>query len=204
MGPLMTELTGAAMTNQALLDYLHGNWGWVALRGFAAVVFAVLAFAWPGLTLVVLTLFWGAYALIDGVLALIAAFRVRDRGKPMWMLVLVGVLGVGAGVATFAWPGMTAVLLLTFIAAWAIAIGIAQIVVALRIRKEIDNEWYLIGSGALSILFGVLMALSPGAGAVAVVWFVAAYAGVFGLLLMSFGFRLRRLATNKPAAGNAE
>src|SRR6476619_2481174 len=145
------------MNRIRMLDQLSQNWGWIELRGVAAVIFGVLAFAWPGITLVVLTLFFGAYVLTDGIFALMAAYGRREGRRPVWPLVLVGLLGVAAGVTTFLWPEMTALLLLMFIAVWALFIGIFQIAAAIRLRKEIDNEWMLGASGALSVLFGVLM-----------------------------------------------
>ncbi|HEX4987053.1 MAG TPA: HdeD family acid-resistance protein [Burkholderiales bacterium] len=185
-----------------MLDQLRANWGWIALRGAAAAVFGLAAFAWPGFTLVLLTIAWGAYALVDGAFALVAGFRLRDGGKPMWALILVGALGVGAGILTLLWPGMTALALLMFIAAWAIVTGIFQIVAAVRVRREIDNEWMLILSGALSVVFGVLMVLSPGAGALAVTWLIGAYAFVFGILLLILAFRLKGMnAAPAPTPG---
>jgi uncharacterized membrane protein HdeD (DUF308 family) len=174
-----------------MLEDLKRNWGWIVVRGVAAVIFGLLAFAWPAITLAVLVLFWGAYALADGVLALIAAFRVRDRGKPFWALLIVGVLGVLAGLLTFFWPGVTALVLLSFIAAWALVMGIFQIVAAIRLRKAIEREWMLALSGVLSVIFGALMFWNPGAGALAVVWAIAAYAIVFGALLIALGFKLK-------------
>ena len=123
-----------------MLELLRRNWGWVVLRGVAAVLFGLLAFALPGITLAVLVLIWGAYAIVDGVLALIAAYRVRDRGRPFWSLLIVGLLGIVAGVVTFLWPVMTALLLLMFIAAWAVVMGIFQIIAAIRLRKVIQNS----------------------------------------------------------------
>jgi len=181
------------MNHIRLLDQLSRNWGWIALRGVAAVIFGVLAFAWPGVTLVVLALFFGAYALIDGIFALVAAYRGREGSTPVWPLVLIGLLGVAAGIATFLWPELTALALLMFIAAWALLIGIAQIAAAIRLRKEIDNEWMLGASGALSVLFGALMIASPGAGAVAVAWIIGAYAIAFGVMLIALGFRLKKV-----------
>lgn len=170
---------------------LKRNWGWIVVRGGAAVIFGVLAFLWPAMTLAVLVLLWGAYALADGVLALLAAVRVRERGKPFWALLIVGVLGIVAGILTFFWPGITALVLLAFIAAWALAMGVFQIVAAIRLRKVIENEWLLALSGVLSVIFGALMLWRPGAGALAVVWIVASYAIVFGVLLIALGFRLK-------------
>jgi uncharacterized membrane protein HdeD (DUF308 family) len=182
------------MNHIRVLDQLSKNWGWIALRGAAAVIFGVLAFAWPGVTLVVLTLLFGAYALTDGVCALVAAYWRREGRKPVWPLVLIGVLGVSAGIITFVWPEMSALALLMFIAVWAVFVGVFQIAAAIRLRKEIDNEWMLGLSGALSLLFGLLMIVSPGAGAVAVAWMIGSYAIIFGVLLIALGFRLKKVA----------
>ena len=182
-----------------MLEHLSRNWGWVVLRGVAGVLFGVLAFLWPGITLAMLVIVWGAYALADGILALIAAYRVRDQGKPFWSLVVVGLLGIAAGIVTFIWPGMTALVLLLFIAAWAFVMGIFQIIAAIRLRKEIQNEWLLGLSGVLSVLFGIIMFVQPGAGALAVIWVIAAYAIVFGILLIWLGLRLKKRSERGPA-----
>ena len=187
------------MLLQDALEHLGRNWGWVALRGLVAVLFGIGAFVWPGLTLAVLVLIWGAFALIDGVLALIAAFRIRDRGKPFWSLVVVGVLGIIAGVLTIIWPEITALALLMLIAAWAFVMGIFQIIAAIRLRKAIENEWLLGLSGLLSVIVGVLLFLRPGEGAVALIWVIAGYAVVFGVLLLILGFRLKTLHDRAPA-----
>jgi uncharacterized membrane protein HdeD (DUF308 family) len=184
-----------------LLGYLGRNWGWVVLRGVAAVLFGVLAFAWPGITLAALVIVWGAYALADGVLALVAAYRVRDQGQPFWSLLIVGLLGIAAGIVTFIWPGMTALLLLMFIAAWAIVMGVFQIVAAIRLRKEIRGEWLLGLSGVLSVLFGVVMFVQPGTGALAVIWAIGSFAIVFGVLLIWLGFKLKQRAGAASARG---
>jgi uncharacterized membrane protein HdeD (DUF308 family) len=182
------------MANEALLDQLGRNWGWIALRGVAAVIFGVLAFAWPGATLFVLVLFWGAYVLAEGIFALIAAFRVRDQGKPMWTFVAIGILGIAAGIVTFLWPGITALTLIIFIAVWAFFMGIFQIIAAIRLRKEIEHEWLLGLSGVLSVIFGAVMMARPVEGLVAVVWVIAAYSIVFGILLIVLAFRLKNRA----------
>ena len=177
---------------------LGRNWGWIVVRGVAAVIFGVLALLLPGITLAALVLVWGAYALADGVLALIAASRIRDRGKPFWALLIVGILGIGAGILTFIWPAMTALVLLAFIAAWSLAMGVFQIIAAIRLRKTIEHEWLLGLSGLLSVIFGLLMLISPGAGALAVLWVIGAYAIVFGVLLIALGLKLRS-HTNHPS-----
>ena len=177
--------------NDTMWSDLGRNWGWIVVRGIAAVIFGVLALVLPGITLAALVLLWGAYALADGIIALIAAFRIRDRGKPFWALLVVGILGIAAGILTFIWPGMTAIVLLAFIAAWSLVMGIFQIIAAVRLRKSIENEWLLGLSGLLSVIFGVLMLINPGAGALAVIWVIGAYAIVFGVLLIALGLKLR-------------
>lgn len=168
------------------------HWGWVVLRGVAAIAFGVLALMLPAAALGALVLLWGAYALVDGVLELVWAYRLRDvEGATRWPLILVGLLGVAAGLVTFVWPGITAFMLLMVIAFWAVAIGILQIAAAIRIRKLVEREWLLALSGVVSVAFGVLMFMRPGAGALAVVWMIAFYAILFGILLVGFGLRLR-------------
>jgi uncharacterized membrane protein HdeD (DUF308 family) len=191
------------MPNQAFLDLLGKNWGWIALRGAAAVIFGVLAFAWPVKALFVLVLFFGAYALVEGVSALVMAFRVRDGGRPMWTFVVIGLLGIAAGVVTFFWPGITALALLTLIAVWAFFMGIFQIAAAIRLRKEITHEWLLGLSGLLSVVFGVAMLARPVEGMIAIVWVIAAYSIVFGILLLVLGFRLKNRASGGGAMAPA-
>jgi uncharacterized membrane protein HdeD (DUF308 family) len=173
-----------------MLHALAKCWWLVLLRGIAGIVFGILAFVWPGLTLAVLILLYGAYALVDGVFALIAAFTGAAKPVPTWWLVVVGLAGIAAGLVTFFWPGVTALVLIFFIGGWAIAHGIFEIVGAIKLRKEIDNEWWLILAGALSVLFGIIVIAAPGAGALALVWVIGAYSLVFGVLLVGLSLRL--------------
>lgn len=175
------------------LNTLGQNWWLLLLRGLAAIAFGVFACVWPGVTLVSLALVWGAFAFVDGVSALWLGWQARDSGTPMWPSVLIGVLGIAAGLYTFVTPAFTALALLMLIAAWAIVTGALQIVTAIRVRKEIPNEWLLILSGALSVLFGGMMIASPGSGALAVLWIIAAFAIVYGALLIGVAFRLKKL-----------
>lgn len=175
-----------------MLHALARCWWLILLRGIAGIAFGILAFAWPGITLLTLILFYGAYALIDGILALLAVAGGGAGATPRWWLVLIGIAGIAAGIATFLWPGLTAILLIYFIGAWSIVHGVFEIVGAVQLRKEIDNEWWLILAGALSVLFGILVVALPGAGALALVWYVAAYAIVFGIMLVALSLRLRR------------
>jgi uncharacterized membrane protein HdeD (DUF308 family) len=177
------------------------HWWAFLLRGLAAVLFGVLAFAWPGLTLTVLVLFWGAFALVDGVLALFSAFRTPNDHR--WGLLFEGIVGVAAGVVTFVWPGLTALVLVYIIAAWAVITGVLELVAAVRLRRVIPNEWLLILSGILSLLFGAVLLAAPGAGALALVWLIAAYAIVFGVILIGLALRLHSMSQRRQAMGMA-
>ena len=176
-----------------LLSSLADNWWLLLLRGVAAIAFGVLAFFWPGLTLITLTVLWGAYALVDGVIAIWAAFNASggDAG-PRWWLGLSGVAGILAGVVTFYYTGETTLVLLMFIAVWAIIIGALQIWGAIALRKVLQDEWLLILSGVLSIAFGAVLLAQPAAGALAFVWMIAWYAIFFGGLYVVLAFRLKQ------------
>ncbi|MGH7588935.1 MAG: HdeD family acid-resistance protein [Gemmatimonadota bacterium] len=171
---------------------LARNWWLVGLRGVAGILFGLLTLFNPAITLAVLVLFFGAYALADGVFTTIAAIA-RRRNVPRWGWLLVsGVLGILIGVLTFLMPGLTALVLLYIIASWAIIRGIAEIVAAIQLRKVITGEWLLVLAGVLSAVFGVLLFLFPGAGALTVVLWIGAFATVFGILMIALAFRLRR------------
>jgi uncharacterized membrane protein HdeD (DUF308 family) len=176
------------MNNFPLLNAFANHWWVLLLRGIAAVLFGFLAFVWPGLTLVALVFLFGAYALVDGITALFVGGRARA-----WWMVFAGVLGIIAGVLTFIFPGITAVWLLILIASWAIVRGLFEIVAAIKLRKELMNEWMLILGGVSSIIFGVLLILNPVAGALAMVWLIGAYALVFGIMMIVLAVRLHGL-----------
>lgn len=176
-----------------MLHALAQNWWLFLLRGLCAIVLGVLAFVWPGATLLTLVLLYGAFALVDGVTAIITAIK-GEQLTSRWWLAIIGGLGIVAGILTLYWPGLTALVLLLFIAIWAIATGITQIIGGLRLRKEIANEWLPIVSGVLSVLFGLLLLAQPGAGVLAMIFAIGAYAIAQGILMVAFSLRLRRHA----------
>jgi len=167
------------------------TWWLVALRGVAAIVFGILAFVWPKITLLTLVWLFGAYAFIHGVLALVQAFTGSKVGRRTGSLVFEGIISIIVGVIAFFVPGITALALLLMIAAWAIVGGIFEIVTAVRLRKVISHEWLMIAAGALSVLFGVVLLLQPALGALAMIWWIGGFAILFGILLVSLAFRLR-------------
>jgi uncharacterized membrane protein HdeD (DUF308 family) len=181
----------AAPLGRPMLHALADRWWLLLLRGIAAILFGILAFIWPGLTLVTLVLMFGAFALVDGAIVLGAAFSGAAKPVPTWWLILVGLLGIAAGIVTFLWPGMSAILLIVFIGAWAVAHGIFEIIGAIQLRKEIENEWMLILGGIISVIFGIIVLIAPGAGALALVWWIAIYSIVFGVMFVAFSLRLR-------------
>jgi uncharacterized membrane protein HdeD (DUF308 family) len=153
------------------------------------LLFGSVTLAWPGMTLVVLIVFFGAYVLVDGVLAIVAGIRGSEGRR--WLLLAEGVVGVLAGLIAFFWPGMTALLLLFVISAWAIFTGLLKVVMAIFFRREVENAWLMGLSGVLSVLFGVILAVLPGAGLLTLVWLIGIYALVVGIVLIYLGFRVR-------------
>jgi uncharacterized membrane protein HdeD (DUF308 family) len=155
------------------------------------VLFGIAAFVWPGITLAVLVLLYGAFALVDGSFAIAAVLVGRTRGMPSWALLVEGLAGIAVGAITFFWPGITQLALLFLIAAWAVVTGVFEIVAAVRLRKEIRGEWLLALSGVLSVAVGVALVVNPGAGLLAISWMIGTYAIIFGVLFIVLGFRLR-------------
>jgi uncharacterized membrane protein HdeD (DUF308 family) len=176
------------------------RWWTFAVQGIAAILFGLLTFLWPGITLTALVLLFGAYALIDGVLSVVAAVtRERARG-PWWALILKGVLGIIAAGVTVIVPGLAALALLYVIAAWALVTGAFEVAAAIKLRKYLEKEWLLALAGVLSMVFGILLMVFPGAGALALVLWIGAYMFVSGCLLAVLGLRLRTWGRSPDAA----
>jgi len=181
------------LIEKQLVTILSRNWWVLLVRGLIAITFGVLTWMRPGLSLAALVLVFGAYALTDGVLAVWAAFAGRREHEHWAVLLIGGLIGVGVGLLTFLSPGITALAVLFYIAVWAIAKGVLEIAAAIRLRKEIDNEWWLILGGAASVFFGILLMARPGEGALAVLWLIATYAVFFGVTLVLLSFRVKGL-----------
>jgi uncharacterized membrane protein HdeD (DUF308 family) len=176
---------------QASSPGLAPSWWALALRGLVAVLFGLAALFWPGLVLAVLIVLFGAYALVDGVLALIAAFRSSGRGARRGLLLIEGVVGILFGLVALFWPGLTALALLYLFAFWAILGGIARILMAIMLRREIENEWSIGFSGMLSVILGIVLILLPGAGLLAYTWLIGLIALAVGIILIFYAFRVR-------------
>ena len=172
------------------------SWWVLALRGLVAILFGLAALFWPDLILAVLIVLFGAYALVDGVLAVIAAFRFSGRGMRRPLLLIEGVIGILFGLLALFWPDLTALALLYIIAFWAIVGGIARIVMAIMLRREIENEWSMALSGVLSVILGIVLILLPGAGLLAYTWLIGLFALAFGIALIYYAFRVRGQRTS--------
>ncbi len=183
---------------------LGARWWTFVVRGVAAIVFGILAVALPKISLLALVILYGGFALANGVFSIITATRRGRAGERWGWFLFEGLVGIGAAIVAFVWPGITALVLLTIIAVWAILTGIGEVAAAVRLRRYVEGEWMLALSGVISILFGAVLLVDPSAGALAVVWIIGAYAIAFGLLLTGLGIRLQRLHAGErrmPPAG---
>jgi len=176
------------MPTLPIVEAFARNWWLLLIRGIIAVLFGLMAFIWPGLTLVTLILLYAAYALVDGLMAIWVSVTSRT-----WGLLLFGILGVLVGSYALFFPGITAMALLYLIAAWAFIRGLFEIATAIQMRKQISNEWAMILSGSIAILFSIVLVANPGAGALAVVFVIGAFAIAFGAAMIWLAFRIKNL-----------
>lgn len=182
-----------------LLRAMSDHWWVLLLRGIAAVVFGLIALAMPGLTLMVLLITFGVYAVFDGILAIVTGFRRKAFDDQWWAWALDGLLSVLIGLMALFWPAATAVAFILWMAAWAIVAGIFRIIEAIRLRREIEGEWALGLSGLLLVLWGVLLVLLPAAGLLGFAWMIGSLAVLIGLTLIVLAFRLKGLKGAQPA-----
>lgn len=183
---------GELEIDRNVLAAISKYWWVILLRGVLAIVFGVIALVSPGITLFWLIFLFGAYAIGDGALEIWSGIRNRATNDRWWVDILIGLAGIVAGILVISWPDLSALAVMFFIAAWMVIIGVLQIVYAIRVRKEISNEWWIILSGALSVVLGIWFFAFPGDGAVSLVWLIGLYAVFFGVLLVLFAFRARK------------
>src|SRR6266702_2945911 len=182
-----------------MIEALKRNWWVPVVRGICGIIFGLMAFAYPGLTLATLVIFFGAWVLVDGVFRVMGAMGGRASDPDWGFHLVIGILGIVIGFLTFRFPGITALVLVIYIGAWALMIGTSEIALGFKLRREIKGEWFLVLMGLASIIFAVLLLWNPGPGALALLWLIASYAIVFGFLAIFFGFRLRSLRTPLPS-----
>lgn len=185
-----------------MLHALARNWWAIALRGVVAILFGLIAFIYPGMTLFALIIVFGAYALVDGVFSIIASVRAAQAHERWGQLLLLGIVDIVVAAIVWFYPGLAALTLLYLIAAWALITGVIEIVAAIRLRREIEGEWWWIIAGVCSLIFGVLLIWRPGAGALAVLWLIGTYAIAFGIFLLGVAWKLRSYA-HRPSGAPA-
>lgn len=176
-----------------MLTTVCKRWWVLMVRGIAAILFGICAIAWPGITLLYLVALFGIFSIVDGAAALVLGFRGEADGTVWWTMVTLGVLAIAAGITAFAWPGVTLLVLATIIAISAMVRGAFEIFAAITLRKEIDDEWILGLSGAMSVIFGALIMFRPGAGLLALTLLIGAYMLALGVFAIALALRLRMM-----------
>lgn len=173
------------------------RWSSLLFRGIVSILFAIVAFAWPGITLAALTLLFGAYAFVDGVTTLVGAVQ-RGAHPHRWLLVVDGLIGVAAGVVTLFWPGITLLALIFVIGLRFIMSGALEIATAVKFKDELKSPVLYGLAGVASVILGILTFVVPGLTALALVAMLGAFALVFGAMLIALAFRLRRAPHRPP------
>ena len=186
---LYAPLEGAEM--EAMSQALARNWWAIGLRGLVAIAFAIFAFISPAITILSMVLVFAAYALVDGVFAIVAAVRAVQQGERWGLFVLEGILDILVAAVAVIWPGITAIAFVLLIAAWALLTGGLMVAAAFRLKLD-HGRWWLILGGAASIIFGIMLVIAPMVGAVVLTWWIGAYALVFGVALVVVAYRLWR------------
>jgi uncharacterized membrane protein HdeD (DUF308 family) len=183
-----------------VVNVIARNWWALLIRGIVAIIFGILAFIWPGATILAIGILFGAYAFVDGIFAIVATVRAAEAGERWWPFLIEGIVGIVIAAITFYDIRITLLALYLTIAAWAFVTGIFEIVAAIQLRKAIANEFWLILGGIASIAFGVLMVIFPLIGALALIWLIGTYAIIFGIIMIAFSFRLRAHIQPPPPA----
>jgi uncharacterized membrane protein HdeD (DUF308 family) len=187
-------MTASATAAEILTDW-ESNWWALALRGLAGLLLGIIAITMPGPTLAAVVIVFALYAIVDGILAIIAAVRGIRRKERWGPMMIEGVLGIAAGIIALIWPGIGALALTLLVAGWALVTGGFEIAAAIRLRKTIKGEWLLLLAGILSVVLGLVLAIFPGAGMLTLVWWLGAYAIAYGVVTLTLGFRIRSWTT---------
>lgn len=171
---------------------LARNWWVFLIRGILAVIFGVATWFFPATAFLSLVIVFGAFALVDGVFAIVSAFTSNAKSENWWWLIFEGIVGIFVGILTIVQPAAMGEAWLLLIAAWAIVTGVFEIITAIRLRKVIEGELWLVLSGLASVAFGVLVLVYPQLGVAAIGIIVGVYALIFGILLIMLALRLRK------------
>ncbi len=185
-----------------MLNVVGRKWWVLLLRGIAFIVLGTIAMMWPGIPLASLVWLFATFCLIDGAASVVLGMRGEPNGTIWWTMILLGVIAIAGAILAISMPGITLLLLLSIVAYLAVLRGVFEIVAAIRLRKDIDDEWVLGLSGAASVLFGILLLSRPGAGLLVMAIMIGAYMMAIGMLTVALSLRLRRvqhkLVSSKP------
>jgi uncharacterized membrane protein HdeD (DUF308 family) len=173
----------------------RSHWWLLLLRGILAIIFGIIALAAPGIALLAFIYVFAAYAILDGITAIVVSFRERSFFRGWWVLLIEGIAGIIFGILAFAWPGATALILLYLVAFWALVTGVMEIGSAFIVPRSARQRWGLGLAGLLSIIFGIILIVSPGSVLLAILWFVGIFAIVFGISLFIYAFQIRSRAS---------
>jgi uncharacterized membrane protein HdeD (DUF308 family) len=195
------RLTRLSSKDSIMLQALCSKWWCLTLRGLCALIAGIISVMHPALTIAFLVILIGVSALLDGLTCVFMGIGGGGQGRPWWEMILLGLVGVGFGIATIAFPPLTEVILLSMIAGWSIARGLLQMVAAVRLRKEIDDEWLLFLDGAVSVLFGGMLIYKPVAGMLAIGMVIGFFLIVIGAVAIALSFRLRSVHQKMAHAG---
>jgi uncharacterized membrane protein HdeD (DUF308 family) len=173
-----------------MLQRLTKFWWLIILRGVVSILFAIIAFTNPSLAFEALILLLGVFLIADGATAVYLGARMRGHDDDWWAILFEGALGIGLGVIALINPELTAAGLILVLAVWFLVTGVFEISTAIKLRREINNEWLLGIAGVISIALGILMVINPNAGAISIMWWLGFYAAAFGVLLIGLGLRM--------------
>src|SRR5450432_984594 len=171
------------------VQVVRRNWWLLAVRGLLSIILGLIVLFLPGIALLALVYVFAAYMLIDGIMAVVTSIRERGMLNRWGWILFEGVLGIVAGLIAFFYPGITALILLYLVAAWAIITGIMEIVTAFIIRDMVSWEWLLALAGVVSVLFGIILFIHPGAGLLSILWLVGVYSIIFGITFIVRAFQ---------------
>ena len=165
----------------------------LAAGGVASIVFGAVVLFWPGISLLALTLLFGAFAFVYGSFAVGTGLYLLAHRSTEWVpYVGGGLAGVIIGIVTYLHPAVTDLTLVYLVAAWAFVIGVFQIVAAIDAWNELPGAAWLGVSGLLSVVFGIVAAFRPGAGMLAILWVIAFYAIAAGIAQVVAGYRIHQ------------
>ena len=197
----LDELAWSSVDPAVMENILRENWWLIALRGILGIAFGIVALLFPIATILSLVLLFSAYMLVDGAFSIVAAIRAGRRGERWGWLLANGILSLVTGALAFLWPGITALAFVIIVAAWSVVWGSIQLVSAFRLRRRKTGKGWLIFGGVMSILFGILLTISPLIGAIVLTWWLGAFVFASSIVMLIVAFQSRSKGPKLEAPG---